>query len=264
MLRSVFSKTLWEQRRGIIGWSSGIAAVGVLHASFYPSMANPDMAAAIEAFPDGMLEALGFTDITSSAGYLGGATYGILGPVLIIIFASTFGARAIAGEEEAGRLDVLLAHPVARWSVLVQRAGALVVAVAIAGIAVFAVMTAAAGPAQYAQIGVANLAAATVQLVLLGCFFGALAFSVGAITGRRSFALATVVAVAILTYFANTLGPSVDALAWSRDLSPFRYYSGSQPLVNGWPAADGLVLFLVGAAFVAVGVLGFSRRDLAT
>lgn len=264
MLRSVFGKTLWDQRRGIIGWSMGIAAVGVMYASFYPSMANPDMAAAMEAFPEGMLDALGFADITSPSGYLAGTTYGLLGPVLMIIFASTMGARAIAGEEEAGRLDLLLAHPIDRGSVLVQRAGALLVAVAVSGIALFAVMSAAAGPAQYEEIGAANLGAATVQLVLLGTFFGALALSVGGLTGRRGLALATVAMVGIVTYFANTLGPSVDAIAWSQDLSPFHYYSGGQPLVNGWPLVDGLILLLAAAVLVAIGVVGFRRRDVAT
>ena len=263
MLRSVFAKTLWDQRRGIIGWSLSIAAVGVLYAAFYPSMANPDMAAAMEAFPEGMLDALGFADITSPAGYLGGTTYGLLGPVLMIIFASTLGARAIAGEEEAGRLDVLLAHPIDRGSVVVQRAGALLVALAVAGIALFLVMTAAAGPAQYAEIGAGNLGAATVQLVLLGTFFGALALSVGALTGRRELALAVVAIIGIATYFANTLGPSVEAIAWSRDVSPFRYYSGGQPLVNGWQLADGLVLLLAAVVLVAIGVVGFRRRDVA-
>jgi ABC-2 type transport system permease protein len=263
MLRNVFAKTLWDQRRGIIGWSLGIAAVGVLYAGFYPSMANPDMAAAMEAFPEGMLDALGFADITSPAGYLAGTTYGLLGPVLMIIFASILGAGALAGEEEAGRLDVLLAHPIDRWSVLVQRAGALLVALAVAGIALFLVMTAAAGPAQYEEIGAVNLGAATVQLVLLGAFFGALALSVGALTGRRAMALAVAAIVGIATYFANTLGPSVDAIAWSRNVSPFRYYSGGQPLVNGWQLSDGLVLLLAAAVMVAIGVVGFRRRDIA-
>lgn len=263
MLRGVFGKTLWDQRRGIIGWSVGIAAVGVFYAAFTRAWPIPTWRRPWEAFPEGMLDALGFADITSPAGYLAGTTYGLLGPALMIIFASTLGARAIAGEEEAGRLDVLLAHPIDRWSVAVQRAGALLVALAVAGIALFVVMTAAAGPAQYAEIGAANLGAATVQLVLLGAFFGALSLSVGALTGRRGLALAAVAIVGIATYFANTLGRSVEAIAWSRDVSPFRYYSGGQPLVNGWQLADGLILLVAAVGLVAIGVVGFRRRDVA-
>jgi ABC-2 type transport system permease protein len=263
MLRSVFGKTLWDQRRGIIGWSVAIAAVGVLYAAFYPSMNNPEMAAAIRAFPQGLLEALGMTDITSPAGYLGSTTYGILGPVLMVIFAGSLGVRAIAGDEEAGQLDVLLAHPVERWAVVVQRAAAMVVALVVAGALLFVAMLLASGPAQFADLGTGNLAAATVQLVLLALLFGALGLATGAVTGRRGWAWGVVAGVAVLTYLANTLGPTVDALAWSQDVSPWFYYSGGRPLANGFQAVDATVLAVTTLVLVAIAVIGFRRRDIA-
>ena len=262
MLRSVFGKALWDQRRGILVWSLAVAAVGVLYASFYPSMNNPDMAAAMRAFPDGLLEALGMADITSPAGYLGSTTYGLLGPVLMIIFGGTLGIRAIAGDEESGRLDVLLAHPVERWTVVVQRAAAMVVALALAGVVLFAAMVAASGPAQFEEIDVANLAAASAQLMLLSLVFGSLGLAVGAVTGSRGLAWGVVAVVAVLAYLANNLGPTVDAIAWTQDLSPFHYFSGGRPLVNGLQVADTLVLAGTSLVLVAIAVVGFRRRDV--
>jgi len=262
VLRNVFAKTLWDQRRGILLWSVAIAAVGAMYSAFYPSMQSPEMAAALEAFPPAMLEALGMADITSAAGYLGSTTYGILGETLMIIFAASLGARAIAGEEEAGRLDVLLSHPVERWQVVVQRAAALLVAVAVAGLVIFAAMVAIRGPAELDSVSVENLAATTVQLVLLAFLFGSLALATGSLTGSRGITWGVVAVVALLSYFANTLGPSVDALAWSQDLSPFHYFSGGQPLVHGWQLADAAILAVVSLALVAIGVLGFARRDV--
>jgi ABC-2 type transport system permease protein len=263
MLRSVFGKALWDQRRGIIGWSIAIAAVGVLYAAFYPSMNNPEMAAAIRAFPEGLLEALGMTDITSPSGYLGSTTYGILGPVLMVIFAGTLGVRAIAGDEEAGRLDVLLAHPVQRWAVVVQRAAAMAVALALAGALLFVAMLLASGPAQFEELGAGNLAAATVQLVLLALLFGALGLATGAVTGSRGLAWGVVAGVAVLTYLANTLGPTVDVIAWSQDLSPWFYYSGGRPLANGFQPMDATVLAVTALVLVVIAVIGFRRRDIA-
>jgi ABC-2 type transport system permease protein len=262
MLRNVFAKTLWDQRRGILGWAVGIAAVGVLYAAFYPSINNPDMAAALEAYPQALLDAIGFTDVTSPEGYIGSTTYGLLGPVLAVIFATTLGSRAIAGEEESGRLEVLLAHPVQRWQVVVQRSAAMLVALAVAGGLLLAAMLAAAGPAQYGSIPAANLAAATFQLVLLAWLFGSLALAAGAVTGSRGLAMGAVALVGVATYFANTLGPSVEAIAWSRDVSPFRYFSGGQPLANGLQLADAAVLAVTGLVLTALGALGFERRDV--
>jgi len=263
MLRSVFGRSLWDQRLGILVWSIGIAAVGVMYAAFYPTLNSPEMIQFMEAYPKEIMDAMGITDLTSPEGYLGGTTYGILGPVLILIFAASLGGRAIAGEEEAGRLDVLLAHPVTRSQVVIERAAAMLVALALAGLVLLLGMTAMAGVAEFASIGVVNLAAASAQLVLLGLFFGALALAVGALTGRRGLALGVVAIVGVLTYFGNNLGPSVDWLAWSQNVSPFHYYSGGEPLRNGFQVLDSLVLLAASLVLVALAVIGFERRDIA-
>lgn len=262
MLRSIFTKALWDQRASILGWSVAIALVGVVYAAFYPSMSSPEMAAAMDAFPPELMAALGMADVTSPAGYLGSTTYGILGPVLSIIFGTTLGARAIAGDEDAGRLEVLMAHPVERWSIVAQRAAAILVALSLAGVALYLAMLAISGPAELTDIGPANLAAATLQLVLLAAVFAMLALAVGAVTGKPGLATGSVALVAVATYFANTLGPTTDYLAWTQKVSPFYYYSGGQPLVNGLQVADALVLATTATVLVVVAVAGFVRRDV--
>jgi ABC-2 type transport system permease protein len=264
MLRSVFGKSLWDQRRGILIWSLGVAGVGVMYAAFYPTLNSPEMIEFMKAYPKEIMDAMGITDLATPEGYLGGTTYGILGPILMIIIAASLGTRAIAGEEEAGRLDVLLAHPISRWRVVIERAAAMLVALALAGLVLLLGMTAMAGVAEFESIGVANLAAASGQLVLLGLFFGSLALAVGALTGIRGLALGLVAIVGVLTYFANNLGPSVDWLAWSQDFSPFHYYSGGEPLRNGFQLIDSLVLLGASILLVALAVIGFERRDVAT
>jgi ABC-2 type transport system permease protein len=244
-------------------WSIAIATIGVFYAAFYPLMRNPDMQAVLDAYPPELLDALGFTDITSPAGYVGSTTYGILGPILMIIFAGSLGVRAIAGEEEEGRLDVLLAHPVERWQVVVQRAAATAVALVLAGAILFVAMLAVSGPAEIAEIGPTNLAAASVQIVLLGLFFGSLGLAAGALTGSRGIAWGAVALVGVASYFANTLGPSVDWLEWSQQLSPFHWFSGGAPLRNGWQPGDAALLLGTSLVLVAIAVVGFRRRDVA-
>jgi ABC-2 type transport system permease protein len=262
-MNSIFAKALWDQRLGVLAWSIGIAAVGILYALFYPTMTTPGLSEFMRNFPPGILDAMGIGDFTTPAGYLGSTTYGILGPILMIVFGAALGSRAIAGDEEGGRLDVLLAHPVERWRFVVERALAMVVALAIAGLALLAAMLLISGPAQFAEIGAANLVAASLHIVLLGALFGSLALAVGAASGRRAWAAGAVAAVGVLAYFANTLGPSIEGLAWTRDLSPFHYYSGGQPLLNGLQAVDAIVLTVAIVVLVALAVVAFRRRDIA-
>ncbi len=263
MLRSVFGKTLWDQRRSLVGWAVGITVVGVIYAAFYPLVNTPEMLDALKAYPAGVLDAMGFTDLASPAGYLGSTTFGLLGPALVIVMAASLGSAAIAGDEESGRLDLILAHPVSRLGIVAQRFAALVVAmVAVAGVLSVALI-AAMGPAELGAVSPANIAAAGLQLALLATFFGALALAVGAATGRRSLAYALVAIVAIAGFLGNNLGPSVAGLAWLRDISPFHYYSGGLPLRNGIQLADAAVLMVTSVALVAAGGLIFNRRDVA-
>jgi len=263
MLRNVFTKTLWDQRRGLLAAVIGVTAVGVLYASFYPVINTPAMRDAMAAFPPAFLDAMGIADMTSPAGYLGSTSFGLLGPILIIIVGAALGATAIAGEEEAGRLDLTLAHPVSRWSVLIQRFAAMVVGLALACLGLALALVAISVPAELTAIPMANLFAAALHMSLLGTFFGALAMAVGAASGRRAWAFTAVAVIGVAAFLGNNLGPSVDWLAWTRDISPFHYYSGGQPLINGVQPADLTVLTIASLAMVALGGLVFDRRDVA-
>ena len=263
MLRSVFGKTLWDQRRVLAGWTIGVTAVGLLYAAFYPTINTPQMADVLDSFPEGLLDMIGFTDVFSAAGYVGSTTFGLLGPALIVIMGAALGGAAIAGEEESGRLDLTLAHPVSRWSVTLQRFAALVVGMVVATTALWLGLVAISDLAQLGEIGVANLAAASLHLALLGTFFGALALAVGAATGRRGVVYAAVAVVGVGTFLGNNLGPTIEGLAWLRDVSPFHYYSGGMPLRNGLQAVDAAVLIVASLALVIAGALVFDRRDVA-
>ena len=63
----------------------------------------------------------GELDIASPAGYLNSQVYALMAPLVLLIFAIGAGAGAVAGEEERGTLDLLLAHPLRRRDYVVQR-----------------------------------------------------------------------------------------------------------------------------------------------
>ena len=210
-----------------------------------------------------MLEAFNYNDLTSPAGYLGSSVYGLLIPLLVAVFAIAYGTRAIASDEEAGILELLLAHPVSRTRLALQRFAALTAALALVGTLLWLAMLAIAGPAQLQGITAAHFAAATVQLALFGACLGALAFAVGAATGRKALALGASAGAAVLAYLANGVFPQVEGLAWTRDLSPWHWYLGGEPLKNGLQSGDALLLLAVTAVLVTAGTWRFNRRDVA-
>ncbi|WP_412539502.1 ABC transporter permease subunit [Longispora sp. K20-0274] len=263
MSHNVFTKTLWDARRSLLGWSIGTTLVALMYASFFPSMSGGAMDDALKSLPEALKEGFHLDDLGSAAGYLGANTFGIVVPLLVLFFGASTGARAIAGDEESGQLDLLLAHPVSRTSLVLQRFGAL--AAGSTGIAVLVLggLTAIRKTAQLTAVSVTDLAAQCLNLALLGIVFGALALCAGGIVGRRGLVFAATAAVGVLSYAANSFGPQL-GLGWAQKMSPFYYYLGGAPLKNGFQWGDAGILAAASLVLVGIGLWVFNRRDINT
>ncbi|GAA3750193.1 ABC-2 type transport system permease protein [Spinactinospora alkalitolerans] len=264
LLRNVFGKFLKDNGRGLIGWTVGLAAVTLLYTSFYPSMRDSGeaMQEYMRSLPSGLMEAMGWTDFSSAEGYLGATVFSLLGPVLTLVAAVMVGARAIAGDEEDGGLDLVLAHPVGRVRVLLERFAGLAVFIGVLGITVFAVLLLLRSPLDLG-IGVLELFAASTSLTLVAFAYGTLALAVGAATGRRAIAAMAAAVMAVVGYLGNTFALQVEELEWLRLLSPFYYAFDHEPLVNGFDLGYLLVLLAIPAALIAIAASVFTRRDVA-
>ena len=262
LLRDPFGKALRDGRRGLFGWALAIGGIAAMYTSFFPSISNPSMAAAIRNYPEALKKTFAIQDLSTPQGYLGSYVFGLLVPVLLAVFMIVNGAKAVAGDEESGTLDLVLAHPVSRPRLLLSRFAALVTQVLAVCAVVYLALLALAGPTKTA-VGAGHLAAATAQLALFGICFGALTLGVGAATGRRAAAISVGTGVAVLGYFANNLAPQVRGLEWARYLSPFYYLSGNHPLANGLSLAYCAVLIGAAAVLAAGGLAAFRARDLA-
>ena len=262
-MRNVLTKWLWDARRSIAGWTLAIVLAGAGYAAFWPTINNPELQSFIENYPEAVLKAINYTDIATAPGYLSATVYGLVVAVLMLVYAVGAGTRIIAGDEEAGTLDLVLAHPVSRASVALQRFAALVVSVVLIVGVFWLVMLVVSGPAQLTDVSAARLGAMHLHLASFAILFGALTFAVGAATGRRSLALAVGAAAGVLAYAASGIIPQVEGLAWVRDYSAFFWLNGSRPLENGVHLGHvGLMLGLA-AVLVALGTAAFQRRDVA-
>jgi ABC-2 type transport system permease protein len=258
-------KTLRDQRRALIGWSIGVAALVLLYASFYPSIkANAaQLDKYFESLPDALRNAIGTGSISSPVGYLRSEIFSTMGPLLLLILAIGAGARAIAGEEEAKTLDLLLANPVSRRTVVLQKFWAMAGATTGVGL-VLVVAIAVFGPAFGLHIALIDVAAASVSAIALAVSFGSIALAIGCWRGRRAVAIATATCVAVVAYLLNVLAPSIEGLTRFQVLSPFYLYIDHDPLRNGFSVPHLLVLIAISTVAVTLAVVAFDRRDLAS
>ena len=264
MLRTVLTKTLRDQRRALSWWSLGSVLTVLMYSAFWPSVhANAgQFSRYIEKLPEAIRNMMGGANFGTPEGYVQTELFSLLGPILLLVYAIGAGARAVAGEEEGGTLDLLLSAPVSRRRVLLDKFGSMVWATLLLG-AVMCLSLMVLGPVYDLHLPLQGLAAATLNLFLLALAFGVIALSVGAATGSRSVAVGLSSGLAVITFVLNTLAPSVDALRPFRFLSTFHYYSGHAPLTHGWGGMDILVLAGISAVALVIGLITFERRDLA-
>ena len=265
MLGTVFAKTLRDQRRSYPWWVVGFMGTVVMYAAVWPSIAeNADMFEDyMKNLPDVFQELIGGAGgFTTPEGYLGSELFSFLGPILLLVYAIGAGARAIAGEEEGGSLDLLLSTPVRRRRVLVDKFEAMVLGTfGLAFVAWLAVV--ALGPIWDLRPDLENFTAACLHLFLLAIAFGAIALAVGSATGSKGLAIGVPSGFALVAFIVNLFGTTVSWLEPVRPLSPFYYYSGSEPLANGVDVVHALVLVAIVTVALAFAVWRFERRDLA-
>lgn len=263
MLRNSYTKWLWDNRRSIVGWTLGIVGVGGFYASFWPTIDNPAMRDALENYPEALLEALNYTDIATAAGYVSATVYGLLVATLIAVYAIGAGTRAIAGDEDDETLDLVLAHPIGRTTLALQRFAAVVTGFVVVSLVLWVVMLGLTVPAQLEGIPLSGYASMHLQLVLYASVYAALTFAIGAGTGRKGLAIAAGAVFAVFGYAANGILPQIEGLAWTKQVSSYNWLTGGAPLTNGLQWDHVLIMTGLVAVFVAAGIWGLQRRDLA-
>jgi beta-exotoxin I transport system permease protein len=265
MLRSVLLKSLRDSRRALAWWSAGLVGLVAMIVSVYPSIRdNPGLNKLIQDYPEALKGFIAFggeVDYASAAGYLGSELFSLMIPLLFLVAAIANGAGAIAGEEERGTLELLLANPVSRRRIVVEKSGALILELVALGAVLWLALWVATRLAGM-DVSVVHLGAAVASALLLAFLFGGVALAFGAAVGRRSVAIGVSAALAVLSYFVNSLAPLVDAFDGVSGLSPFHHYAASDPLRHGLELDHVAFLAALGAATVAAAVVAFDRRDV--
>jgi ABC-2 type transport system permease protein len=253
-----------DRLRSLAFWCAGVAGYIVLVSAIFPSLkGSADLDKLLKDYPDALKQLLGISgsgSLSSGAGFLDAELFGLMLPILIIVMAVAGGAGLFAGEEDAGRLELILSYPVSRPAAVLAKGGAValeVVALAVAaGIAIAVV-----DPIFGLDLCFRHLVGAIVELTLIGLFYGWLALAVGAATGNRAVALGAAAGFAVAGYLVSGLHTLAGWLDPFRFLSAF-WWLGASPLENG---IDGWGALVVGAASVVVlgaGAFLVTRRDL--
>jgi ABC-2 type transport system permease protein len=247
--------TLRLRLPGTVWAAVGLIAVMLVVGALFPAVGHTIGKLNV---PSSVANLLGGADYGTITGWFRSEIAAVYAPLVIGALAITGASAAIAGEEEDGILALVLAHPILRSRLVLAKAAAIALLVAIVAFAVWIglILGVAVGGG---GISLAHMTALAVQLAFFGFATGAVALALGAGTGSRSLANGGAAAVG---WLVNGFAPLVSSIAWLKYLSLFYYYAGHDPLTRGVGVAGLVVLGVVALVLTAAAVLAFDRRDL--
>lgn len=268
-LRSIYAKTVRDSRRAalLVGGMGGMfmLATGAPYGLEFDTMAiRQQFIAGMTALPIALRGLLGEPiNIDTLGGFISWRVGNTL-PVILGLWSVIALSGTLAGEAAKGSLDLLASTPQSRRSIALQKLGGHLTALT-AAMVVFALLTWVTGIAFAVLPGdEIALSSAFGQALLYGLLMvaaGSLAFATAPFVGRTRAAAFGLVAL-FAGYLINSYGSLSPVIGALEPLSWYAWTAGHRPLagVTDW-ASLGL-LAAVTAAFLAIGVLAFERRDL--
>jgi ABC-2 type transport system permease protein len=211
--------------------------------------------------PKTLLAMVGNGDLRTPQGFFQVETFSMTAPIALITVTIVIAARALAGEEGRRTMGLLLANPVRRSTVVLQKALAMVVNAVLVGFATFAGVVVGSWLGRLGM-DIGNIAAISALATLLGLAFGGLALALSAGTGRTKIVVYVTSGVALAMYLVNSFLPLSAGLAGWAEWSPFYYFLRGDPLNRGMDWGSGALLAGLFVGLVALSVWLFQRRDL--
>ena len=266
MTRELFRRGLRDRVRALVAWCVGVALYILLLAAVFPSLRDAtDLNELIEKYPEGLKSLFGLTagiDLTTGAGYFDAELFSLMLPLFALVLAIGSGARVLAGEEEAGRLELLFAYPIRRRDGVLAKGATVGVEVAVFA-AAFAAVLLALDPVFDLELATARVAGAAAGVAVLALLHGWLALAVAGLTPSRALATAVPAALAAGGYLVAGLHELADWLDPLRYLSAF-WWVGRSPLREGVSAGGMLMVAVAAAAALGAAAYLIERRDLKT
>ena len=263
-LRSLFAKTLRDLRGQILGWGIGAGLLGWMVIFLYPSFKDQTAALTemLKAYPATLTGFFGdFTKLSTYPGWLNIELFSY-GPPILAIFAVVVGTGLVAGEEEKGTLDLLLAHPIRRWQVVTEKFAAFVVATVL--IMVLVAIFFLSGSVMIGQTShLGRITLATMNIVPVTLASGAMALMASVLFRSRRLANMVALVVIIGSYFLESLGKTVEVLDPYRPIALYHYYDSSAALFEGIKWGDVGIMMGLTVLFFAISLFAFQRRDIA-
>jgi ABC-2 type transport system permease protein len=256
----ILRKILRDLRGPTLGFGLCGAVMAVLVVVLYPSIREQ-----LQDFeyPTELGRAFGF-DLTNLGDprVFFSAEYFSWMPLLLLVYMYRAASAHLAGEEEDGTLDLLLAQPVSRTRVFLETIGALALG-ALGVCAISAVGFVLAWPAGDVEgLSLAEIVGVCFLIFPFLLTIAALTLLAGATASSRGWSTGGTLGLLVAVYLLFIISGLDDDLRWLQYLTPFYYAGLPTALTEGVDAWRVIILVVATVVMLGLALLAFTRRDL--
>ncbi len=256
-------KALRDLRWQIVGYGVGLGALAAMYVALYPSFSDTlsefELPAAYSAFIGDV------PDMSSPRGFFQLEFFSLFFPVLLAIFAIIASTAQLAGDEQQGTLELMLAQPVSRRRLFLERATGLAIgAVLITALVALGFLVSAPFIDLKGDVAVWELALAPFGMLAFVFALIALGLLAGTLTSTRGQAAGLLTAATAAFYLMDVLPDLVDALGPLRYGSAFYYADTKRVLIDGVVAWHQAVLFAAAGVSTVLALVAFEAREIGT
>lgn len=264
---SIFNETLRRGWRGMIYWGIGLGMLGLVIMIIIPNVAILKQFESLMTSMPALLKALGMEDAAQLATPEGFISAGYFGRVLLIlaIYTVLAGLNITANEEDQGIMDVVLALPLPRWRLVLEKFAAYslmlmgVVSLGFVGLYVGSI-------GSNIQVDGGKLLVSSINVLPSAILMLAFTSFAGTFFRTRNGAGAAAVIFIVASYVVDFIGSAASDsfIAPLRSISFFAYYDNAHIMQTGLNVP--YIALLLGLSFVLVAgsVWFFQRRDIGT
>ena len=257
-------RLLWQElkfrRNALLGWSLGLCFFPLVYIGIYPSVAE-QMAGLADLE---LYKAMGM-NLGTFPDWVGSILI-VFMPLIASIYAIINGTGTLAGEEQEGRLEMIVTLPLPRWQIVTAKAVALVISsiIMFLVVAVVSVFVFQSIESQIeSELVAIDLFKAVISAYPLVFAVAMISIFLGAFAPSRIIAGTISAVVLVVGYFGNNLANSTGALEPFEPFFLFTYLdASSQAVIEGQATGDILVLITVGLVSFVLAVFFFQRRNL--
>lgn len=260
-----YKYNLARLRGQIIGWGIGLFLLGLLLVPFFDSFAQDQQALEqmLDIYPEEFTAFFGdFTAFATPEGFLEIEFFSYM-PLILGIFGVLAGSGLIASDEESGRLDLIMSHPIRRFSLLGARIGALLTAtLLICVIAWLGIVLPMELFSELMDIAPDKVMLPFISLAAVVLLFTAISLLLSLLLPSRRMAAMMSGLILVGSFFLTGLSGLIEELEQAANFSPLNYYQGGGAMTDPmeWSWIVGLVIAT--ALLSGLSFLLYQRKDI--